>query len=121
MRVLVVEDMVPTRELLLYFLTKSGVIADGVGTYGEAEKRLSATAYDFVILDNDLPDGSGLQLVRPAHESGARVIMATADGHSEIFRKQAKAYGASVVFPKPYAAQEIVAYIQADAHRGSSS
>ena len=62
-RILVVEDDPQLRSGLLDLLKLEGVVLDGVGTGREALERLSSQSYDCVVLDLNLPDASGYDVL----------------------------------------------------------
>jgi CheY-like chemotaxis protein len=62
-RILVVEDDPSLRESLLGLLKLDGVEIDGVGTARDTLERLSSQSYDCVILDLNLPDASGYEVL----------------------------------------------------------
>ena len=64
LRVLVVEDHEATRTVLARLLTRSGHHIASFGTMREALAAFAAERFDAVISDLDLPDGSGLDLMR---------------------------------------------------------
>jgi two-component system response regulator PilR (NtrC family) len=62
--VLVVDDEADLRELLTITLGRMNLDAEAVGTVKEAVKALSESEYDLCLTDMNLPDGSGIELVR---------------------------------------------------------
>ncbi|WP_225763918.1 hybrid sensor histidine kinase/response regulator [Stenotrophomonas sp. Marseille-Q4652] len=68
-RILVVDDNVATRYSVRRVLEHHGFQVDEAGTGGEGLERLSTEAYDALILDVNLPDMSGFDLVRKLRES----------------------------------------------------
>ena len=60
---LIVEDDVDLREELSDYLSTSGYTVTQAGSVSEAELALG-DVYDLLILDINLPDGSGLELCR---------------------------------------------------------
>ncbi|MDX6203426.1 MAG: hypothetical protein QOJ83_2926 [Frankiales bacterium] len=60
--VLVVDDDLGLQSTLCEILKLAGVEADGVGTAGEATRWIDEHSPDLVVLDQQLPDASGLQL-----------------------------------------------------------
>ena len=65
-RILVVDDEAVIREILAALLEPEGYAVDTAGTLEDAAARLGAGGYDLMIVDKNLPDGSGLDLVRGA-------------------------------------------------------
>jgi len=89
-------------------------------TADETMKKLANTpAIDLVIVDNHLPDGTGIEITRwiktnPALKHIPVVIMsgdAYAGGPSDV-RRQALEAGASAYFPKPITYQELYIEIE---------
>lgn len=75
-RVLVVDDEADLRELLELTLIRMGLgvdLAEGIAT---AKAFLKSSRYDLCLTDMRMPDGSGLDLVRHIHETGADVPIA---------------------------------------------
>ena len=62
-RVLIVEDDAQLRGGIRDLLQMDGVELDAVGTTRDALARLSSTSFDCVVLDLNLPDGSGYQIL----------------------------------------------------------
>ena len=87
-RVLVVEDHPMVRDGLIAALrAEPGLAADqAVGTLRAAREALTASAYDVVLLDHQLPDGLGAQAVPEllALSPGSAVVMLTASGPDRV-------------------------------------
>src|SRR5690242_13302200 len=58
-RVLVVEDDVPIRQIVVDYLREEGYLVDAAGSVREARERIAANAPDLILLDLMLPDRSG--------------------------------------------------------------
>src|SRR5690349_13240628 len=81
LEVLIVEDEVLLRKQLAAQLERLGIDATGVGTLTSARQLLSESSYDFVLLDVNLPDGRGLDLLRDGAVSPSTgVVVMTAHG-----------------------------------------
>ncbi len=63
-RLLIVDDDDNIRERLVEAFTLDDYRAHGVGTIEEARRQLQFSAYDLVLLDINLPDGVGYDLLR---------------------------------------------------------
>lgn len=64
MKVLVVEDEFELLNTTCGYLQKEEFICESAATYFEAEDKLITYKYDIVILDINLPDGNGLDLLK---------------------------------------------------------
>src|SRR6202021_3567593 len=62
-RVLVAEDDTPQRESIRPLLAIDGVQVTGVASAGEALRELGATTFDCMVVDFNLPDYSGYDLL----------------------------------------------------------
>lgn len=79
--VLVVDDTLPHRRLVEETLSDLGFAVTGVASVADSESRLTQAAYDLVILDQRLGDGSGWQVLRRLRDGlqpAPPVIMLTA-------------------------------------------
>ncbi len=75
---LLVDDDVPSREMLGACLAKQGFDVAGASDAGEARQRLEAGHFDLVLLDINLPGIDGLTLARELRlESEIGIIMLT--------------------------------------------
>nr|WP_272210585.1 response regulator [Marinicella sp. W31]MDC2876484.1 response regulator [Marinicella sp. W31] len=80
MRILVIEDDPVLADGLAVGLRLNGYTVDAVETCADAIAAIAAGAYDAIILDLMLPDGSGLDLLADVRQAGNRtpVLMLTA-------------------------------------------
>lgn len=81
-KVLVVEDDAALRELLVQELADRGYSVRDAGDKAGALNRLQSGAFDLVVSDIRLPDGSGLDILKAAHsgDNVPAVILITAFG-----------------------------------------
>jgi len=62
--ILFVDDDIDTRQMMSIFLEHSGYEVTTTGTVAEAMRLAERGAFDIYILDNLLPDGTGIELCR---------------------------------------------------------
>jgi two-component system copper resistance phosphate regulon response regulator CusR len=119
MRILIVEDEKKYLDILLRSLRGEGYTADGVGMASDAVEYLKSYHYDLVILDLQLPDGTGNSLLRRMRETGhtmpVLVLTAQSELESKVENFQA---GADDYVVKPVAMAELAIRVQALLRRG---
>jgi DNA-binding response OmpR family regulator len=119
MRVLLVDDDAPTRDLLARSFARAGHLTAAVGSCEEARAALAADRFDLVVLDVMLPDGSGSQLCRSWRAQGVQtpVLLLTARG-AVGDRVAGLDAGADDYLAKPFAVAEVLARARALGRRG---
>lgn len=113
-RVLVLEDDPQIVEVLSGYLEREGFAVTACGAVGEALTAVRESKPELMVLDVTLPDGSGLDVLRQANASGARVpaIVLTARGE-ESDRIVGLELGADDYVTKPFSPRELIARIRA--------
>ncbi|NNC70049.1 MAG: response regulator transcription factor [Flavobacteriaceae bacterium] len=64
MKILIVEDEIELLESIVSFLKNEDFICEKASTFFDAEDKLASFKYDVVVLDINLPDGSGIDLLK---------------------------------------------------------
>ena len=64
MKILIVEDEVELLKTICKYLKKEEFVCEKAETYFDAEDKIISYDYDIVILDINLPDGNGLDLLK---------------------------------------------------------
>ena len=85
-RIFFVEDDASLRSGLTFALEKQGYAVTAAATRTEAESLWQAGAYDLVILDVSLPDGSGYDLCRKIRQTSQvpLIFLTAADEETEV-------------------------------------
>ncbi|MBV7377588.1 response regulator transcription factor [Maritimibacter dapengensis] len=114
MRVLMVEDATDLAETVSGRLAKVGIACDLASTVADAEDHLAVQHYDALVLDINLPDGSGTDLLRRLRANGDRtpVLMLTALVSIDN-RVKALDLGADDYLMKPFDQRELEARLRA--------
>ena len=119
MRVLLVEDEIGLIDPLTVVLKREGYAVDSAMTVADATLKLGHTPYDIVLLDVNLPDGTGFELAASirlqsflAPESSPRILMLTARGQLKD-RVRGLDLGADDYLVKPFALVELAARMRA--------
>ena len=112
-RLLLVDDDVPSRELLGACLEKQGFEVAGAGDAAEMRRRLEAGPFELVLLDVNLPGIDGLTLARELRlESEIGIIMLTSR-EGEMDRVLGLEWGADDYVTKSTPIAELIARIRA--------
>ena len=122
MKVLIVEDEVRLGKFLRQGMTENAYTSTWVKTCGEANTAISESHYDSIVLDLNLPDGDGLDLVREWRASGFNepvLILSARDGLEDRIR--GLDCGADDYLPKPFSLEELLAHLRALMRRQSVS
>lgn len=117
-RLLLLEDDQSLIDGLVYALTKEGFALDVAMTVRAARAQLAAQAYDLLLLDQTLPDGSGLALCEEVRAGGNAVpiIFLTAmDEEIQVIR--ALDAGGDDYITKPFKLGELCSRIRAQLRR----
>lgn len=114
MRILLAEDTGDVAEAIVASLARVGFACDVGTTLAEAEACLQVQVYDAVILDINLPDGDGRDLLRAMRRRGLRtpVLMLTARFEVSA-RIDALNEGADDYLVKPFDLRELEARLRA--------
>ncbi len=119
-RILVVEDEQPIRDLLAAVLRREGFGVRAVATRREAQETVDRQPeFELAILDVQLPDASGVELLEWLVERspGTQVVMSTGDGNLETVRRCMRA-GTYDYLLKPFDIQTLVQTVRRALLRG---
>lgn len=117
-RLLLLEDDQSMIDGLVYALTKEGFALDVAMTVREARAQLAVQAYDLLLLDQTLPDGSGLALceeVRAGGNSVPIIFLTAMDEEIQVIR--ALDAGGDDYITKPFKLGELCSRIRAQLRR----
>ncbi|MEB2779904.1 response regulator transcription factor [Algoriphagus sp. C2-6-M1] len=114
MKILLVEDNIDLTENISKYLLNEGIRCESSRTLFDAQDKLLSYAYDCVLLDLMLPDGSGLQLldVIKAHKIETNVLIISAKDSLDD-RLSGLDQGADDYLPKPFHLSELLARLKA--------
>jgi two-component system phosphate regulon response regulator OmpR len=113
-RILVVDDDLRMRDLLVRYLGGEGYEVKAAAEAAAMDKLLARERYDLVVLDLMLPGEDGLAICRRLRAQGAApaIIMLTAKG-DDVDRIVGLEMGADDYLPKPFNPRELLARINA--------
>lgn len=114
MRILMVEDAVDLAEGVIAHFSRSGIACDLAESIEDARDFRAVQSYDAIILDINLPDGSGLSFLRDLRSAADRtpVLMLTALSAVDD-RVEALDRGADDYLVKPFDQRELEARLRA--------
>ncbi|TDG34931.1 response regulator transcription factor [Pedobacter changchengzhani] len=122
MKIFIVEDELSLQNSMERYLTSERNICVCASTYAEAYEKLSIYEYDCVLLDLNLPDGEGLQLLKHLKKlnKGAGIIITSA--RNALDQKiEGLSLGADDYLTKPFHLSELNARILALVRRKNMS
>lgn len=112
MKILIVEDNLELRELLVRSLEKERYIVETAADYASAHMKIFVYQYDCILLDIMLPDGNGLDLLREASNREMRLNVIILSAKDSIEDKvNGLELGADDYLPKPFHLSELHARI----------
>lgn len=118
MRVLVVEDSAPTRDLLTRSLQDAGMQVVTASRLGTGLRQAVEAEFDCIVLDLMLPDGDGLELCRELRAAGIVTPILCLTARADVSdRVEGLDAGADDYLRKPFALAELQARIRALARR----
>lgn len=110
-KVLIVEDEVDFREGLVDLLVLEKFDADAVGSIGEYLDWVANNQYDILILDRNLPDGDGLDILRKHRKfRDATSVVLSCEGQQDD-RILGLNVGADYYLVKPFPSDELLAIL----------
>jgi DNA-binding response OmpR family regulator len=64
MKILIVEDEKPLSDSMVEYLSEEGHLCEAIYNYSDAIEKIGLYQYDCAVVDINLPDGNGLDLIR---------------------------------------------------------
>jgi len=120
-RILVVDDDVALLALIRLMLTKHGLAVEAAATAAEGLTLVDAFQPDLVVLDVDLPDLSGWEVLRRVREKSNVPVMLMSDRHSRVAKARGLDLGADDYVTKPLDLLEVEARVRALLRRAPAS
>jgi two-component system response regulator AtoC len=116
-KILVVDDDTAMREMMALALRKEGFEVHLAASADEARQSVESVAFDLIVTDIYLGDGTGLDLLELCHEAcpDAKVILVTAHGTVET-AASARRLGVFDYIAKPFEVASLVERVRAALH-----
>jgi DNA-binding response OmpR family regulator len=114
MRILIIEDEKLLGESIASCLKQENFACDWAGDYRQAIEKIDSVDYDCILLDINLPGGSGLDILKElkSEEKLEGVLIMSARNSLED-RIEGLQLGADDYLPKPFHLSELVARVKA--------
>lgn len=113
-KILIVEDDMELAETLKRFLQSERCTADHAPCASDGDYRARNYPYDLIILDWELPDGSGVELCDGWRRAGLNFPVLMLTGRSTVPDKvKGLDYGADDYLSKPFEKEELLARMRA--------
>ena len=120
MKILIIEDDLSLQEILRRTLEQERYIVEVAPDYRTGIIKLSDYTYDCILLDINLPDGNGLDLLRELKEmkkSGSLIIISARDSIED--KVEGLDLGADDYLPKPFHLAELLSRIKSVMRRNN--
>ncbi|HET6862149.1 MAG TPA: response regulator [Pyrinomonadaceae bacterium] len=112
-RILCTEDDLDTREMLLVLLENSGYDVVCANDAQQAYSLITTEQFDLLLVDNWMPGGSGLELVRAVRSAGQSTPILFYSGAAAAADKQeALDAGAQGYLTKPIGIADLVSEVE---------
>lgn len=118
MKILIIEDELSLQELMAKALRQEGYVAESAVDFGSAMEKLGSYSYDCVLLDVNLPGGSGFEILARMKKDGNRSDVIIISARDSIEDKvKGLELGADDYLAKPFHMAELIARIRSVARR----
>lgn len=120
MKILIIEDDLSFQEILRKTLEKERYIVEVAPNYRTGLIKLSDYTYDCILLDINLPDGNGLNLLRELKKmkkTGSLIIISARDTIED--KVEGLDLGADDYLPKPFHLAELLSRIKSVLRRNN--
>jgi len=114
MKILIIEDEKDLQNSMLQFLRQESYICEVAGSQEEADEKIMLYDYDCILLDINLPDGNGLNIlkrIKEANKPEGIIIITARDSLDD--RVEGLNLGADDYLTKPFHLSELNARVSA--------
>jgi DNA-binding response OmpR family regulator len=118
MKLLIIEDELSLQELMTKALKQEGYVVENAMDFNTAVEKLGVYSYDCVLLDINLPGGSGFDILEHMKKTGNRADVIVISARDSLDDKvKGLELGADDYLAKPFHMAELVARIRSVARR----
>lgn len=112
MKILIVDDQKQIVDFLKEFLSDKGHEIDVAHDGLTGLNLLKTQSYDLVFVDHEMPELTGIEMIKFSRESGNQAKMVVISGYPVMREFLVKAVGADAFLPKPFTLDEIEAVLK---------
>lgn len=114
MKILVVEDNLDLLDAIEKIMRAEKYVCETAADYTTAQEKIALYRYDVVVVDINLPDGSGLELIKALKEQNASTGIIVISARNSLDNKiEGLDLGADDYLTKPFDMAELVARVKA--------
>jgi len=113
MKILIIEDEKPLSDSIVEYLTTEGHVCEAVYNYEDAIEKIELYQYDCAIVDINLPDGSGLEIIKKIKEKMISFGIIIISGRDSLENRiEGLEIGADHYLTKPFHLAELNAHLK---------
>ena len=113
MKLLIIEDEKALSDSVVDYLNDEGHLCEAVYNYADADEKIALHDYDCIVVDINLPDGSGLDLIKKVKKAAKQMgIIIISARNSLDNRIEGLEIGADNYLTKPFHLAELNAHLK---------
>jgi len=113
MKILVIEDEAEMRDILTQSLEKENFVVESASDFMSAMDKVGVYDYDCILLDINLPGGSGLEILKELQRTGkSEGVLIVSARNSVDDKVEGLALGADDYLAKPFHTAELTARVK---------
>lgn len=113
MKILIIEDEKALSDSIVEYLTTEGHLCEAVYDFYEASEKIELYEYDCAIVDINLPDGSGLDIIKKIKEKLINLGIIIISGRGSLENRiEGLEIGADHYLTKPFHLAELNAHLK---------
>ena len=113
MKLLIIEDEKALSDSVVDYLNDEGHLCEAVYNYADADEKIDLHDYDCIVVDINLPDGSGLDLIKKVKKAAKQMgIIIISARNSLDNRIEGLEIGADNYLTKPFHLAELNAHLK---------
>jgi DNA-binding response OmpR family regulator len=114
MKILTIEDTTKLLASITDALLSENFLCESAETFSEADEKLHLYSYDCMIIDINLPDGSGLDLIKAIKSQNPSTGVIVISARNSLSNKiEGLSLGADDYITKPFDMSELIARVKA--------